>query len=325
MADRVHELVASPGAGRMDRFLVEAGLPLSRSRLRKLIEEGRVTVDGRVARPSKRLTGGERIRVVIPPPDEPRAEPEDIPVDVVYEDRWLAVVAKPRGLVVHPAPGHPTGTLVNALLHRCRDLSGVGGVLRPGIVHRLDKDTSGLLVVAKDDATHRALQDQFRSRDVGKIYLAVALGRMEGSGVVDRPVGRHPVERKRMAVDAPRSRPARTRWRTLQALRGATLLEVVIETGRTHQIRVHLASLGHPVAGDPLYGGVARARGIADRQVRDRLARERVQALHAWKLRFRHPHTGEVLALRAPLPEALAALIRDLGGTPPDGPEEGGR
>lgn len=314
-----HEVVAETGAGRLDGYLAKAGLCLSRSRLQALIGEGRVTVDGQAARPSHRLRGGETVRVWVPPPREATARPEDLPLDLVYEDRWLAVVAKPQGLVVHPAPGHPSGTLVNALLHRCTDLSGVGGVLRPGIVHRLDRDTSGLLVVAKDDEAHRALQAQFQSRSVRKIYLAVVLGRLSGEGVVDRPVGRHPTDRKKMAVDVPRGRPAVTRWRTLQALTGATLVECQLETGRTHQLRVHLASLGHPVAGDPVYGGVARARGVREPQARAALGRLAGQALHAWRLGFRHPVTGAELAFEAPLPAGLAALIGDLGGSPPVG------
>ena len=317
--DQVYERVAEPDAGRLDRYLAGAGLTLSRSRIQKLAQGGRITVDGRPARASQRLKGGERIRIEVPRAAEAPAQPEDVPVELVYEDRALAVVSKPRGLVVHPAPGHPSGTLVNALLHRCPDLSGVGGVLRPGIVHRLDKDTSGLLVVAKDDAAHRALQAQFAGRSVGKVYLAVVVGRLEGEGVVERPVGRHPVDRKKMAVDVPRARPAVTRWRALDALAGATLVEARIQTGRTHQIRVHLASLGHPVAGDPVYGGRRAARGVAQAGVRRRLGQETGQALHAWKLSFRHPLTGAEMSFEAPVPEPLARLIRDLGGEVPGG------
>ncbi|MBI5017800.1 MAG: RluA family pseudouridine synthase [Deltaproteobacteria bacterium] len=315
--DVVREVVAEAPAGRIDRYLAGLPLSLSRAQVQRLLADGRVRVDGKPVRASHRLKGGEAIRLEIPPPRPAHAEAEDLPVELLYEDPWLAVVSKPRGLVVHPAPGHPSGTLVNALLHRCRDLSGVGGVLRPGIVHRLDKDTSGLLVVAKDDQTHRDLQGQFQGRSVTKVYLAVVVGRLSGEGLIDRPVGRHPTHRKKMAVDVPRGRPAVTRWRVLQPLTGATLVEVRIETGRTHQIRVHLAAAGHAVAGDPLYGGVSSSRGISDPLARRRLSAERVQVLHAWRLGFRHPRTGEALAFEAPVPEEMARLIEDLGGMVP--------
>ena len=321
-APQTFDLVAEPGAGRVDRYLVSRGLPVSRNRIQHLIAEEQVTVDGHPVRASHKLHGGEQIHVAVPPPQAASAGAEDLPLELAYEDDCLAVVIKPRGLVVHPAPGHPSGTLVNALLHRCRDLSGVGGVLRPGIVHRLDKDTSGLLVVAKDDATHRDLQEQFRGRSVRKEYLAVVVGGLRGEGAVDRPIGRHPTERKKMAVDVARSRSAFTKWRALQTLAGATLVAVRIETGRTHQIRVHLASLGHPVVGDPLYGGTQRARGIGAPTARRRLLQETTQALHAWRLGFRHPASGAELAFCAPPPPELAALIRDLGGEPTNLPEE---
>lgn len=312
MADRVHELVASPGAGRMDRFLVEAGLPLSRSRLRKLIEEGRVTVDGRVARPSKRLTGGERIRVVIPPPDEPRAEPEDIPVDVVYEDRWLAVVAKPRGLVVHPAPGHPTGTLVNALLHRCRDLSGVGGVLRPGIVHRLDKDTSGVMVVALSDTAYYRLVEDFKARRIKRSYLALVFGSLRGeSGEMAMSIGRSPSDRKKMSTRARRGREAVTRWQVVERFRDATLVKARLETGRTHQIRVHFAASGHPVLGDRTYGRKGHITTHRAHRAVERIVFPR-QMLHAEVLGFEHPATGQWMEFRSPLPEDMALAIQRL-------------
>lgn len=280
---RVHRFTvpAEARGERVDRFLAGRGLPVSRSRLQALVGQGRVRVDGAAVKAGRRLRGGEEVVVEIPPPETWDVAPEDLPVRVIYEDEWLAVVSKPRGMVVHPAPGHRGGTLVNALLHRLRDLSGVGGVLRPGIVHRLDRDTTGLIVVAKDDVTHRGLQARFRSRAVEKVYLAVVLGRLTGEGVVDRPIGRHPTHRKKMWVDVPRARPAVTRWRAISALEAATLLEVTIETGRTHQIRVHLAALGHPVAGDPVYGGAARARGVHDAVARRRLVGAPAQALHA--------------------------------------------
>lgn len=319
----IRAIVAEPGAGRIDRYLAGLDLSLSRARIQKLLDEGLISVDGRPVSASLKLRGGEKIRIEVPPPEELRAEAEDLPVPLLHEDPWLAVVSKPRGLVVHPAPGHSAGTLVNALLHRCRDLSGIGGVLRPGIVHRLDRDTSGVLVVAKDDRTHRALQALFQSRQVTKIYLAVLLGRLDGQGVIDRPVGRHTSDRKRMAVDVPRGRPAVTRWRADQALEGTTLVEARIETGRTHQIRVHFAALGHPVVGDPVYGGATRARGIADARIRRRLEGEGM-ALHAWILGFRHPRTGEELRFEASLPGEMVRLIRDLGGTTVVGGREAG-
>jgi len=307
-------LTATEDADRVDRYLARAMPEWSRSFIRKLIDEGLVRFEGSPVKPSRRVAAGESFAVEVPAPAPAEALPEGIALDILFEDEWLIAVAKPRGLVVHPAPGHPGGTLVNALLAHAGDLSGVGGVLRPGIVHRIDKDTSGVLVVAKEDRTHRELQALFKERTVEKTYLAVVVGKMEGEGVVSKTVGRHPTDRKKMAVDVPRGRPALTRWRAVAPLTGATLLEVGIETGRTHQIRVHLASLGHPVAGDPLYGGAARARGVADPVARRRLGREKTQALHAWKLAFDHPRTGERLCLVAPVPEELLALISELGG-----------
>lgn len=309
-----HEITARPNAGRLDSYLAEIDLDLSRSRIKKLIQDGLVLVDGMTVRPSCKLKGGEAVWVKIPPPEKLSAEPEELPVELIYEDDSIVVVSKPQGLVVHPAPGHPSGTLVNALLHKCKNLSGIGGVLRPGIVHRLDKDTSGVLVVAKNDGTHHSLQEQFKGRSVKKTYLALVLGRMPQSGVIDRPIGRSPKNRKAMAIDAPRAREATTKWEALQFLSGATLVEIDLLTGRTHQIRVHLASLGHPIIGDSVYQGVNRARGVADRKLRDRLARETKQALHSWKLEFDHPRTGERMKFRAPIPEAMLALIADLGG-----------
>jgi len=310
----LHDVVAGPDdAGlRLDAWLARQLPSLSRARLQALIAEGCVLVDGAPARASARVRAGQSARVHVPAPAPAEPQPEDIPVAVVYEDQHLVVVDKPAGLVVHPGAGNARGTLVNALLGRVRDLSGVGGVLRPGIVHRLDRGTSGLLVVAKDDEAHRALVRQFASRTVEKEYLALVLGQpARASGEVDAPIGRDPVHRQKMSVRAPRGREARTSWRVEERFDGAALLRVRIHTGRTHQIRVHLASIGHPVAGDPVYGGTrppssrrAEARGAL-------LALER-PALHAARLAFTHPGTGERLAFESPLPEDLRRVLSRL-------------
>jgi 23S rRNA pseudouridine1911/1915/1917 synthase len=297
------------GAGaRLDRFLAERLPALSRARLQALIEAGRVRVDGRAAKAAARLRPGQEISVSVPAAEPARPRPEAIPLAVVHEDAHLLVVDKPAGLVVHPGAGRASGTLVNALLHHVHDLSGVGGVLRPGIVHRLDRGTSGLMVVAKDDQTHRALARQFADRLVEKEYLAVVLGvPARAEGVIEAPIGRDPVHRRRMSVRAPRGRSARSSYRVLEAFDGAALLRVRIHTGRTHQIRVHLAALGHPVAGDATYGG---------RRTRARAALESLTrpALHAARLAFDHPATGQRLAFDSPLPPDLQEVLRALRG-----------
>jgi 23S rRNA pseudouridine1911/1915/1917 synthase len=302
--------VDEAGAGeRLDRWLTRAMPELSRARLQAVIVAGGVLVDGRVARPSLRLRAGQSIAVRLPAPQAAVPIAEDIPIAVVHEDRHLLVVDKPAGLVVHPGAGRATGTLVNALLHRVRDLSGIGGVLRPGIVHRLDRGTSGLLVVAKDDASHLALSRQFSGRTVEKEYLAVVLGVPRAKeGTIDVPIGRDPVHRQRMSVRAPRGRTARSTYRLVEAFDDAALLRVRIATGRTHQIRVHLAALGHPVAGDPTYGGKRRP---ASGQPETRVALEALTrpALHAARLAFTHPATGERLTFESPLPPDLESLL----------------
>jgi 23S rRNA pseudouridine1911/1915/1917 synthase len=289
----------------------------SRSRLQGLIERNAVLLDGRPIRASARLREGQQVEVEIPEPTAAEVRPEAIPLDVVFEDPHLVVLDKPAGLVVHPGAGRATGTLVNALLHRVKDLSGVGGVLRPGIVHRLDRGTSGLLVVAKDDATHRALASQFASRGVEKEYLALVLGTPSPrQGVIDRPIGRHPIQRQRMAVRAG-GRAARSHYRVVELLDGAALLRVAIQTGRTHQIRVHLASIGHPVAGDATYGGTrsAGARRAASRQA---LASLRRPALHAARLAFDHPQHGQRLCFESPLPKDIEDVLAVLRAAPAD-------
>lgn len=289
------------GGLRLDRFLAErAGLGLSRSRVQQLIRAGRVHVDGRPARASQPVRPGSTIAVELPPPEPVAAEPEAIPLDVVYEDEDLLVVNKPRGMVVHPAPGHRTGTLVNALLHHCRDLTGIGGALRPGIVHRLDRDTTGLLVVAKGEMAYRSLAAQLRRREVERRYLALVHGVPPPEGTVDAPIGRDPRRRTRMAV-VPGGRPARTHFRVREAFGDAfALLEVRLETGRTHQIRVHLSAIGHPVVGDPVYGPRRRWPGLGG------------QALHAYRLEFTHPRTGQRMAFEVPPPPDMEALLQRL-------------
>lgn len=290
---------------RLDVAVARLRPALSRARIQRLIQQEHITVAGRRARPAHRLRVGERVCVRVPEPAPVRLLPEEIPLAIVYEDAALVVVDKPAGMVVHPSVGHATGTLVHALLHHCRDLSGVGGVLRPGIVHRLDKGTSGLLVAAKSDAAHRALAGQFRSHSVEREYLALVRGTPGAErGTVDAPIGRHRADPKRFTARGPRAaRTAITHWRVERRFRELTLLRVTLETGRTHQIRVHLASIGLPVAGDPEYGGgraTARALGL-----------ER-QALHAARLGFDHPESRERLRFRAPLPRDLARVIEGL-------------
>ena len=303
-------MVDEAGAGRrLDAWLAGAVPELSRARLQALIGEGRVTVSGRAARPSARLRPGQEVVLDVPAPVRAEPEAEDIPLVVVHEDEDLLVIDKPAGLVVHPGPGTPRGTLVNALLGQVRDLSGVGGVLRPGIVHRLDKGTSGLLLVAKNDLAHRDLALQFAGRSVEKEYLALVLGVPRArEGEVKAPIGRDPRNRKRMSVVASRGREARSTWRLVESFDGAALLRVRIHTGRTHQIRVHLGSLGHPVAGDATYGGTRTppSRGAAARAALVALARP---ALHAASLAFRHPRTGEWLSFESPLPPDLEATL----------------
>ena len=305
-----HDLLADRDGERLDVFVARrlpavAGLPeLTRSRVRKLIDDGLVTVDGRL--PSKaglKLEAGQRVQVTLPPPERTALEPEAIPLRIVYEDDDLLVIDKPAGLAVHPSAGHSSGTLVNAVLAHCPGLSGIGGEGRPGIVHRLDKDTSGLIIVAKNDRAHLSLARQLKERQVEKTYVALVEGRLRPpEGVIEAPVGRSPRDRKKMAVVA-HGRESRTRYRVLREVDGRSLLEVRPETGRTHQIRVHLASIGHPVAGDPLYGG----RGARPTSLQR-------QFLHAQRLAFTHPRTGERLELEAPLADDLAAALAELEG-----------
>lgn len=296
-------LTAGPEAAgeRLDSFLT-ARLPgLTRSAAARLIETGQVLVDGKPARKSARLAGGETVEVTLPDPEPADALPQDIPLDVVYEDDDVIVVNKPSGLVVHPAPGHPDGTLVNALLHHCGgSLSGVGGELRPGIVHRIDRDTSGLIIAAKNDAAHQALAAQLADHTLARTYEAVAAGSFrEDAGTVDAPIGRCLSDRKKMAV-VPNGKRAVTHWEVLERFPGYTYVRCRLETGRTHQIRVHMAHLGHPIYGDTVYGGKKPVPGLTG------------QCLHAVGLRFVHPRTGETVELSCPLSGEFQALLEKL-------------
>lgn len=302
-------LVAGDDAGgRLDAWLA-AALDVSRSRAAQWIEAGRVALNGASARKKDPVHPGDRVSVAVPPPEPSDVAAEDIPIRIVYQDADLAVIDKPAGLVVHPAAGHRSGTLVNALLHAVGDLSGIGGVLRPGIVHRLDKDTSGLLLVAKHDDAHRVLSDALKRREIKRTYLTACWGHLPDDTVsVDAPIGRHHTDRKKMGI-VPDGRPARTHFRRLERWRAADLLQAELETGRTHQIRVHLLHLGHPVVGDRTYAP-DRARGFGGPERGWALAlAKRVprQFLHAAELRFLHPRTREEMRFASPLPPDLAA------------------
>ena len=287
---------------RLDSFLACRVPELTRSAAARLIETGRVTVAGRTAAKSCRLEGGELVEAELPDPEPTQALPQDIPLDVVYEDEDVIVVNKPAGLVVHPAPGHPDGTLVNALLYHCgNSLSGIGGELRPGIVHRIDRDTSGLIIAAKNDAAHQALSAQLQDHTLARTYEAVVVGNLrEDRGTVDAPIGRHHTDRKKMAVTDRGGRAAVTHWEVLERFQGFTHVRCRLETGRTHQIRVHMAHLGHPICGDTVYGARKPVPGLTG------------QCLHAVGLRFIHPGTGEAVELSCPLSDAFTALLEKL-------------
>lgn len=292
----------SESAARLDAFLAAQAENLTRSAAARLIEEGRVLVDGKRPVKSLRLTGGETVTVEFPDPEPTEVRPEDIPLDVVYEDGDVIVVNKPKGLVVHPAPGHPNGTLVNALLHHCgSSLSGIGGVLRPGIVHRIDRDTSGLIIAAKNDFAHQKLAAQLQDHTLARTYECIVVGNLkEESGTVDAPIGRCPSDRKKQAV-VPDGRRAVTHWEVVARYPGFTHVRCRLETGRTHQIRVHMAYLGHPILGDTVYGAKKPVSGLQG------------QCLHAVGLRFIHPRTGKTVELSCPLPEEFCRQLHRLG------------
>ena len=286
---------------RLDAFLASSLDGLTRSQATRLIESGEVAVNGRAVGKSYKLAGGEDIAVTLPEPEPVEAVPQDIPLDVVYEDADVIVVNKPSGMVVHPAPGHPDGTLVNALLYHCAGtLSGIGGALRPGIVHRIDRDTSGLIIAAKNDAAHQYLSAQLADHTLARTYECIVVGALrEDRGTVDAPIARHPTDRKRMAVVAG-GREAVTHWEVIARYPGYTHVRCRLETGRTHQIRVHMAYIGHPILGDTVYGAKKEVPGLTG------------QCLHAVGLRFLHPRTHEVVELSCPLPEEFTRMLQKI-------------
>ena len=286
---------------RLDAFLASSLDGLTRSQATRLIESGEVAVNGRAVSKSYKLAGGEDVAVTLPEPEPVEVVPQDIPLDVVYEDADVIVVNKPSGMVVHPAPGHPDGTLVNALLYHCAGtLSGIGGALRPGIVHRIDRDTSGLIIAAKNDAAHQYLSAQLADHTLARTYECIVVGKLrEDRGTVDAPIARHPTDRKRMAVVAG-GREAVTHWEVIARYPGYTHVRCRLETGRTHQIRVHMAYIGHPILGDTVYGAKKEVPGLTG------------QCLHAVGLRFLHPRTHEVMELSCPLPEEFTRMLQKI-------------
>lgn len=304
---------AEEAGGRLDAYLASV-TDLTRSAAVRLIEEGQITVNGKTAVKKDKVKAGDTVEVNLPEPTPDVALPQNIPLDIVYEDEDILVVNKPCGMVVHPAAGNPDGTLVNAILYHCGDsLSGIGGVIRPGIVHRIDKDTSGLLVIAKNDAAHLALSDQLKVHRVRRVYHAITIGNLrEDEGTVDAPIGRHPTDRKRMAVlrgAEAHARDAVTHYRVLEHFDGMCHIECRLETGRTHQIRVHMASLGHPLLGDPVYGGASH------RFCEAHAAWIHGQCLHAAELSLIHPRSGEEMHFSCPLPEDMERILTFLRRT----------
>ncbi len=301
-AEDVLTFVCDAEGERLDKFISSQDTGLSRSAVIKIADSGGCCVNGKPARKSCRLSIGDRVEIILPEPEKTDINAEDIPLDIVYEDGELLVVNKPKGMVVHPAPGHYSGTLVNALMYHCKDsLSGINGVMRPGIVHRIDRDTSGLLVVAKTDNAHRTLAEQIKEHSFTREYMAVVQGVIRDNGTVDAPIGRHKTDRKRMCVTELNSRPALTHYFVEQNYSKNTLLRLKLETGRTHQIRVHMAYIGHPVTGDSVYG-TGEPKWLGG------------QCLHAKRLGFIHPN-GQYMEFDSPLPDYFTRLLRSLENT----------
>ncbi len=311
-----HQFVASQEEAkqRLDLAVADHISNISRSHVTNLIKDGHVHVNDLLTqKPGYRLKAGDTVSITIPPPTPSKLMPEETPLAILYEDKDLLVINKPHGMVVHPAAGHNSGTLVNALLAHCTDLEGIGDERRPGIVHRLDKETSGCIVVAKNEETHEELSRQFKDRSVKKVYLALVYGVMRTkSGTIQLPIGRHPVDRKKMSTQSKRGRPSETIWKVKKSFKKVSLLEINIKTGRTHQIRTHLSAIHHPVIGDPTYGGQKRWANISPKALSELLRKVRRQMLHAWKLSFKHPRTQERVSVEAPLPEDMENLLETL-------------
>jgi 23S rRNA pseudouridine1911/1915/1917 synthase len=307
-------LVTAKDQGRrLDQFLSETHLNLSRSQAKSLIEKHHIFLNQKPTKPSAHIKAGDTVSGTLPKPSPLSLKPEPIPLTILYEDSSIIVIDKPSGMVVHPAYGNPSGTLVNALLYHCKDLGGINGVLRPGIVHRLDKDTSGVMVVAKEDEAFHQLTKQFKNRTVEKVYFAIVYGRFwQNEGLIDSAIGRHPSERKKMSTRTKKGRTAITRWKKLEEFDSCTLLEISPQTGRTHQIRVHLSSIGHPIFGDPLYGRKGRPGAIHDPVLKECVKRMNRQALHAHRLEFTHPQTGKRVQFFSPIPQDMKEVLERL-------------
>lgn len=298
---------------RLDLFISRQVPELTRSAVQRLIDAGLITVNGAPPRPSLKLKGDERIIIEIPPPAPAVPEAEEIPLAILYEDGDLIVVDKAAGMSVHPGAGTPAGTLVNALLAHCDDLSGIGGEIRPGIVHRIDKDTTGVIVVAKNDRSHLGLANQFKEHTIKRVYVALVYGSPKtDKGRIESVIGRHPTDRKKMSGSARHGRHAVTHWKVIGRYGAVTAVELRLETGRTHQIRVHLSEAGFPLLGDPVYGGSGRINNLQDAKLRALIRELGRQALHARTLGFIHPATGQYLEFSSPLPEDMARIIAHL-------------
>lgn len=302
MEQRLFQVEESCKGTRIDKYLSERTEEISRSYLQKLLKEGSVLVGEKPVKANYKVQTGDCVSLLLPDCQEPEIEPENIPLDILYEDDYLLVVNKPKDMVVHPSAGHVSGTLVNAVLWHCQGkLSGINGVLRPGIVHRIDKDTTGALVICKDDNTHRNLAEQLKVHSITRKYRAIVQGNLkEDTGTIEGAIGRHPIDRKKMAINERNGKAAVTHYQVLERFGNSTYVECTLETGRTHQIRVHMASIGHPLLGDEVYGSSKNPWHLQG------------QALHAMVLGFLHPHTGEYIEFQAPLPEYFDKLLEKL-------------